>query len=257
MSNQKKDSGKSSKKDTPSFLKEDTQQKLIDCANNFGITPDALLNTLINDEIERNRLLKISDEIAQEKTNETTVPSQKIAKICKQHLSVLNHDSESADIRSAVENLHRDLLRQNLLFVNAREGSIVASKRLETKRLDYYWFAGSLSKHTAMWFGAADVYLFHEMLSPESEGLFVGMPTNVEVCFQVFTHLYQLLKTVKVAYKKEAGNWGKKNEVENDANRYMSNFVEELQHTQAFIENEDYSKPVYDYVVEHYSYTLR
>ena len=249
MSNPKKNISKSSQEDTSIFLNAETQQKLIDYANSVGMPPDMLLNILINDEIERNRLLKYADEIEQEKTTEAkAVPSQKIAKICKQYLSTLNHDSESAEIRSTIENLHTDLLRQNLLFVNAREGSIVKSKRLKTIRADYYWFAGPLSKYVGMWFGTADVYLFHEMLSPQSEGLYVGMPTNVEVSFQVFTHLYQLLKTIKAAYKKEAGNWGKKSEVEEDVNRYMCNFVQELQRTQAFIENEDYSKPIYDYV---------
>lgn len=133
---------------TVSLINSATQQKLINCvsASGLSVSPDALLNTLIDDEIERQRLLKISAEIAEEE-REPMAPSQKIANICNQHLSTLNHESESFAIRAAIENLYNDLLQQNLIFVNAREGSIIESKRLETSRVAYYWYAGTLAKH--------------------------------------------------------------------------------------------------------------
>lgn len=238
------------------LLKQETQQKLINCANKAKLSPNALLNTLIDDEVERQRLLGISKEIAQEKRGEA-VPSQKIAKICNQYLAKLNDESESLAIRTAIESLHAELLRQNLLSVNAREGCVIESRRLKTSRVAYYWYAGILSKHTAMWFGANDVYLWNEMFYPFSEVLFVGMPTNVEVCCQVFTHLYKLCKKAKSAYKKDTGNWGTKAEMEEEASRHMCNFAQELEQTQAYIENEDYNKVIYDYIKDKYAYTLR
>ena len=144
-------------KNVINLLRLDTQQKIIAFANEVGTSLDDLLNTLIDDEIERYRLLKISDELNKEDPK-ATVPSQKIAKICKKHLSVLNHESESFAIRKAIENLYMDLLRQKIIFVNSRKGNIVESKILKTARVDYYWYAGILARRIAMCFGALDVY---------------------------------------------------------------------------------------------------
>lgn len=239
-----------------SLINSETQQKLINCASEAGVSPDALLNTLIDDEIERQRLLTISAEIAEE-SSEETAPTQKIAKICNQHLSTLDHESESFAIRTAIEKLYNDLLQQNLIFVNAREGSIIECKRLETSRVAYYWYAGILAKHTSLWFGTLYVYLFHDLLHPYSELVFVGMPANVEVSYQVFSHLYKLFKKTKIAYKKGAGNCGSKGEMEEEANQYMYNFAQELQHIQVYIENDDYNKPLYDYADGKYAYAMR
>lgn len=238
------------------LLKSDTQQKILAFAAKAGISPDALLNTLIDDEIERYRLLKISDNLDKEGSKETA-PSQKITKICKKHLSLLNHDSESFTIRKAIESLHADLLSQKTISVNTRKGSIVESQRLKPSRVAYYWYAGVLAKRIAMWFGALDVYLWNELLHPFSEVLFVGMPTNVEICYQVFLHLYQLFEKTKVAYKKNAGNWSSKKEMEEEANHYMYKFVQELNHTQAFIENDDCNKLLYDYADKKFAYAMR
>lgn len=46
-------------KNAINFLRSDTQQKVIAFANEARTSPGALLNTLIDDEIERHRLLKI------------------------------------------------------------------------------------------------------------------------------------------------------------------------------------------------------
>ena len=238
------------------FLKIETHQKLIHWAKQSGVSPDAFLNILLNDEIERQRLLGISAEIAQEESQQT-VPSQKIAKICQKHLSVLDYESESSAMRKAVENLYNDLLQYNLLSVNSREGQIVESERLKTSRVAYYWYAGILSKRISMWFGTHDVYLFHDLIYPMSEVVFVGMPTNVEVCYQVFTHLYKLFKKAKTAYKSDAGNWGSKSEMEEEANRHMYKFAQELDHTQALIENDNYNKHVYDYARAKFAWAMR
>ncbi len=238
------------------LLKADTQQKIIAFTNKVGTSPDALLNTLIDDEIERQRLLKISDELDKEEPKETA-PSQKIAKICKKHLSWLDYESESLAIRKAIECLYADLLRQKIISVNTREGCIAESQRLETTRAAYYWYAGVLAKRIAMWFGALDVYLWHELLHPFSEVLFVGMPANVEICYQVFLHLYQLFEKTKATYKKNAGNWGSKKEMEAEANSYMYKFIQELDHTQAYIENDEYNKLLYDYADEKFAYAMR
>jgi hypothetical protein len=243
-------------KNAINLLKISTQQKIITFSNETGITIDTLLNALIDDEIERHRLLKISDELSGEEPK-TTVASQKIAKICNKHLSVLDHESESLAIRKSIENLHRDLLKQKIIYVNARQGSIVESKILRTARVDYYWYAGVLAKRIALCFGTLEVYLWHQLLYPFSDVLFVGMPTNVEVSYQVFSHLYKLLKKTKAAYKKDAGNWGSKNEMAEEANRYISEFAQELDHIRAYIENDNYDKLLYEYADKKYAYAMR
>ena len=53
-------------KNSINFLRSDTQQKIIAFANEVGTSPGALLNTLIDDEIERHRLLKIFNELNKE-----------------------------------------------------------------------------------------------------------------------------------------------------------------------------------------------
>ena len=188
-------------KNSINFLRSDTQQKIIAFANEVGTSPGALLNTLIDDEIERHRLLKIFNELNKEDPK-ATVPTVQITVICKKHLSVLNHQSESFAIRKAIESLYADLLDQKIIFVNIRKGDIVKSKILKTTRVDYYWYGGILAKNIAMCFGTLDIYLWHDLLHPFSEIVFVGMPTNVEVCYQVFLHLYQLFKNLKLLIKK-------------------------------------------------------
>ena len=83
------------------------------------------------------------------------------------------------------------------------------------------------------------------------------MPTNVEVCYQVFLHLYQLFKKAKTAYKKDSGNLGSRNEMEEEANRYMYEFAQELDHIQAYIENNNFNKLLYDYADEKFAYVIR
>lgn len=234
----------------------DTQQKIIALAKKAGVAVDTLLITLINDEIERQRLLEIFDKL-DKKEQKITAPSQKIAKICNKHLSALDHECESFAIRKAIESLHKDLLKQKIIFVNARKGDVMESKVLKTARVDYYWYASILAKRIAIWFGTLEVYLWHELFYPMSEVLFVGMPTNVEVSYQVFSHLYKLLKKTKAAYKKEAGNWGSKNEMAERINRYMYNFAQELDHTRAYIENDNYDKLLYEYADKKYAYAMR
>lgn len=107
---------------------------------------------------------------------------------------------------------------------------------MKTSRVSYYWYAGTLAKHVGICFGTLDVYLFHELLYPMSEIVFIGMPNNVEVCSHIFSYLYNLFKKTQAAYKKSAGKWGNKKEMEDAANHYMSRFVEELGHRETKLE---------------------
>jgi hypothetical protein len=70
-------------------------------------------------------------------------------------------------------------------------------------------------------------------------------------------HLSRLFKKTKATYKKDAGNWGSKRDMENEANQYMYKFAQELDHTQAYIENDDYNKLLYDYADNKFSYAMR
>jgi hypothetical protein len=243
------------KKENTIILKSEAQEKIITLANNSGISTDALLNMLIDDEIERQRLLKISDD-TQKEDSKLAVPSQQITKICKKHLSALDCDSENIDIRQAIENLYIDLLQQKLLFVNSREGCIAESKVLKTSRVAYYWFAGILAKNTGLCFGTLEVYLWHNLLHPFSEIVFIGMPTNVEVSYQVFLHLYQLFLKIQITYKKNNRGYGSKSQQEEQVNRYMCDFAQELDHINAYIENDNCNHLLYNYADKKYAYTM-
>lgn len=238
------------------LIKVETQKNLINLAKKSGLSTDAFLNVLLNDEIERQRLMAISAELAEE-DHLQTIPSIKIVEICNQYLSKLDSESESHAIKRAIEHIFNDLLKKNLLSVNSREDQIMESKRLKTSRIAYYWYAGTLSKRIAMWFGALDVYLYHDLLYPMSELIFVGMPANVEVCHQIFSYLYNIFKKATAAYKKDAGKWGTKAEMEKEAHRYMYDFVNKLDSTNALIENDNYNKHLYDYADNNFKWAMR
>ena len=65
------------------------------------------------------------------------------------------------------------------------------------------------------------------------------------------------IKQIKIAYKKDAGKWGNNREMEEAANQYTYEFSQTLQNIQAYIENEQCDKHLYDYVKEKYSWTMR
>jgi len=45
--------------------------------------------------------------------------------------------------------------------------------------------------------------------------------------------------------------------MEEEANRYMYKFVQELDHTQAYIENDDFNKLLYNYTDKKFAYAMR
>jgi hypothetical protein len=240
-----------------SLLEDETQQKLIALANQENLSPDGLLNTLLDEELERNRLLKISNELSLEKSA-PSVPSQNLVRICNKHLSSLTQTSEIAEIIEAIENLYNELLTLKLLSVNTRKNDIIESRGIKITRVDYYWYGSVIAKYIAMHFGVHQVYLFHELFHPVSEILFIGMPNNVAVCSEIYSQLYRLFKQIKVAYKKDAGKWGNNREMEEAANRYAYEFsYQTLQNIRLCIENENHNKHLYDYVEKKYSWTMR
>lgn len=45
--------------------------------------------------------------------------------------------------------------------------------------------------------------------------------------------------------------------MEEEASRHMGRFVHELDHAQAYIENENYNELLYNYIGEKFAYTVR
>lgn len=126
-----------------SLLKRETQQKLMTVANKMKLSLDVLLNILLNDEIERQRLLDACNDPLPRRIQEQ-VPIQKIIKLCNKHLSTLNHESEAVEFMTAVEKLYRELLQLKLLNVNSRQDHIIETLRgTKTNKVDYYWYAGT------------------------------------------------------------------------------------------------------------------
>jgi hypothetical protein len=240
-----------------SLFKDETHQKIIILADKLKLTPNILLNTLLDEEIERQRLLEIFKDPVSSKI-QAEVPVQNIIKICNKHLANINHESESITFIKAIESLYRELLKLNLLSVNSRKKHIVESYGMRTEKVDYYWYAGVLAKNISMWFGTHSIYLFHPIICTNYEMIFIGMPNNVEVCNQLYLRFYKLFKKMKLQYKKDAGSrWGSRRDIEEEVGKYMSKFAQKIAYAQAFIENEDHNKHLYDYALEKYPWAMQ
>ncbi|ECM3182576.1 hypothetical protein QB94_20485 [Salmonella enterica subsp. enterica serovar Newport] len=62
-------------------------------------------------------------------------------------------------------------------------GNIAESRRLNIPRTAYYWYGGFVAKRMAMMLGCYDIYLWNEMIRPDSDVVFVGDARNVVACY--------------------------------------------------------------------------
>jgi len=80
------------------------------------------------------------------------------------------------------EHLVTEILDRKLLSFRVPENCIAESQRLYIPRVAYYWYGGVIADRVAKILGTREVYLWHEILTSESEVVFNGAPNNVVTC---------------------------------------------------------------------------
>ncbi|MFP2241019.1 hypothetical protein ACLEX4_21200 [Pseudescherichia vulneris] len=129
-----------------------------------------------------------------------SLPEQQIADIVSRYFSALSEHSET-DAWHRV--LVRELTESDLLSFHT--GNIAESRRLNIPRTAYYWYGGSVTKRVTMMRGYYDVYLWNEMMRPESDVVFVGDARNVVTCYFICQQMCRLLKVVRLNWRKQQG----------------------------------------------------
>jgi hypothetical protein len=108
----------------------------------------------------------------------------------------LSECSETDAWHRVLETLVRELTESDLLSFHT--GNIAESRRLNIPRSAYYWYGGFVVKRVAMMLGCIDVYLWNEMMRPDSDVIFVGDAQNVVACYFICQQMCRLLKAVRL-----------------------------------------------------------
>lgn len=219
------------------------------------MTPESVLSYLIEQEAERLILLDYTDENSDHDIQRYS-KLKEITELCTSSFSQLSHASEMFNVICAVEDLYKTLLKKGMFSSKVDPITIIDSRRINVADINYYYFAGSLAKHIARWFGTFDLYM-NVGLCPDQTVMFIGMPNNVNVSATVFELLYRLFCQIKSNYKKTFGLRIKESEKNNLTNMHLSRLSQQLEHAKAWIGDEKDFKYLCDYAEDHYSYALR
>ena len=219
------------------------------------MTPELVLNYLIEQEAERLTLLDYADDTSDHDTQRYS-KIKEITELCTVSFSQLSHESEMFHVICAVEDLYKTLLKKGILSTKVEPISIIDSRRMDVTQSNYYYFAGTLAKYTAGWFGTFNLYM-NVGFCPEQTVMFIGMPNNVNVSSIVFERLYRLFCQIKSNYKKAIGAKIKGSEKNNLTDMHLSRLSQQLEYTKAWIGEEDDFKHLYDYAKNNYSFALR
>lgn len=193
------------------FLSDDLRERVASLATAQNVTSDAMLNALVERE-ELCRKLPLQTE------NGDAVPEQQIAGIVSRYFSALSELSETCDWHRVLEVLVRELTESGLLSFHT--GNVAESRRLNIPRTAYYWYGGFVAKRVAMMLGCYDIYLWNEMMRPDSDVVFVGDARNVVACYFICQQMCRLLKAVRLNWRKQQGAWGSRAELDEAAHRY-------------------------------------
>lgn len=230
-----------------------TNAKLQACAEKVNMPYDEFINYLLDDEIERNQRLSLSQDVEK---NQSNTPVQVIAEIVNRHFSTLSHASEIYQYHHVLENLTNELIKKKLLSLKVPENCIAESERLKIPRVAYYWYGGVIADRIAKILGTYEVYLWREYFASESEVIFIGAPNNVVSCYLICEKICKLLKKTKSAYKKANSQWGSKREIEDEANSYVCKFAQGAMESENYIYDDDSQMRIIDYAVKNYSYAM-
>ena len=231
------------------FLSDGLRERVTTLATAQNVTTDAMLHALVERE-ELCRKLSLQTE------NGDAVPEQQIAGIVSRNFSALSERSETCDWHRVLEVLVRELTESGLLSFHT--GNIAESRRLNIPRTAYYWYGGFVAKRVAMMLGCHDIYLWNEMMRPDSDVVFVGDARNVVACYFICQQMCRLLKAVRLNWRKQQGAWGSRAELDEAAHRYTQQLAEGIMDNGIFIGgDEQNSYRLYDYAEKHYAWAMR
>lgn len=203
--------------------------------------------------MEREELCR---KLSLEAENGDAAPEQQIAGIVSRYFSALSERSETGAWHRVLEGLVRELTESGLLSFHT--GNIAESRRLNIPRTAYYWYGGFVAKRVAMMLGCYDIYLWNEMMRPDSDVVFVGDARNVVACYFICQQMCRLLKAVRLNWRKQQGAWGSRAELDEAAHRYTQRLAEGIMDSGIFIGgDEQNSYRLYDYAEKHYAWAMR
>ena len=193
------------------FLSDDLRECVSSLATAQDVTTDAMLNALV----EREELCR---KLSLQTDNGDAVPGQQIAGIVSRYFSALSERSETAAWYRGPEGLVRELTESGLLSFHS--GNNAGSRQLNIPRTAYYWYGGFIAKRAAMMPGCYDIYLWNEMMRPDSDVVSAGDARYVIACYFICQQICRLLKAVRLNWRKQQGAWGSRAELDEAAHRY-------------------------------------
>jgi len=231
------------------FMSDNLRDRVTSLATAQNVTPDDMLNALVARE-------ELRSDLSPDPADDAAVPEQMIAGMVNRHFASLSGHSETAAYHLALRALVRELTESDLLTFHT--GNIAESRRLNIPRTAYYWYGGFVAKRVAMMLGCFDVYLWNEMMRPDSDVVFVGDARNVVACYFICQQLCRLLKGVRLNWRKQQGQWGSRGELDEASHRYTQQLAEGIMENGIFIGagEQDFYR-LHRYAEKHYAWAIR
>ncbi|ENG3300071.1 hypothetical protein ABTX20_004245 [Salmonella enterica] len=231
------------------FLSDSLRGRLTTLAAAQNVTPDAMLSALVEREELRRQLAPVP-------AGEDAVPEQLIAGVVSRHFASLSERSETEAWHLVLSALVSELAEADLLSFHT--GNVTESRRLNIPRTAYYWYGGFVAKRVAMMLGCFDVYLWNEMIRPESDVVFVGDARNVVACYFICQQMCRLLKAVRLNWRKQQGAWGSRAELDEAAHRYTQRLAEGIMENGIFIGGDEQNfYRLHRYAEKKYAWAMR
>lgn len=161
------------------------------------------------------------------------VPEQQIAGVVSRHFASLSERSETEAWHLVLSALVSELAEADLLSFHT--GNVTESRRLNIPRTAYYWYGGFVAKRVAMMLGCYHVYLWNDMMHPESDVVFIGDARNVVACWFICQQMCRLLKTVRLSWRKLQGPWGSRAELDEESHQYAKRLAYSVLDNSIFI----------------------
>ncbi|EDK0678359.1 hypothetical protein GFW62_21150 [Salmonella enterica] len=231
------------------FLSDSLRGRLTTLAVAQNVTPDAMLSALVEREELRRQLAPVP-------AGEDTVPEQLIAGVVSRHFASLSEHSETKAWHLVLSALVSELVEADQLSFHT--GNVTESRRLNIPRTAYYWYGGFVAKRVAMMLGCYHVYLWNDMMHPESDVVFIGDARNVVACWFICQQMCRLLKAVRLNWRKQQGAWGSRAELDEESHQYAKRLAYSVLDNGIFIGgDEQRSHRLYRYAEKHYARAMR
>ncbi|EAA1980743.1 hypothetical protein B7Q40_004639 [Salmonella enterica subsp. enterica serovar Java] len=231
------------------FLSDSLRGRLTTLAAGQGVRPDEMLSALVEREELRRQLAPVP-------AGEDAVPEQLIAGVVSRHFASLSEHSETEAWHLVLSALVSELVEADLLSFHT--GNVTESRRLNIPRTAYYWYGGFVAKRVAMMLGCYHVYLWNDMMHPESDVVFIGDARNVVACWFICQQMCRLLKAVRLNWRKQQGAWGSRAELDEESHQYAKRLAYSVLDNGIFIGgDEQRSHRLYRYAEKHYARAMR